>query len=299
MAEMKQWLVLAFFGGLVCLGFIIVYLVSHTRSTLIWGRPLGMLLRRLKKPHKVAWDFTKTIFLVKQPVRFLRQYITLPSTPLPFIEFRNGTKLYLSNCPEDVVTVFQVFVKRVYGSIRKGSEILDIGANIGAYSIYAMRNGASRVYAYEPSRESYALLQKNIEANGFQDNIITFRLAVSGKDGEIIASPVESSCRNKTFSQEARPPNSDLIPTTSLGIILIANELKAIDCVKIDCEGAEYAIVLESPDDLWRRIGEVRMEYHRGRKEDLVEHLSERGYRLVEEDVATPNLGNLWFQRGC
>ena len=70
--------------------------------------------------------------------------------------------------------------------IKKGDVILDIGANIGYYTlIFANIVGKEgRVYAFEPDPENFAILKKNIEINNY-DNVVLIRKAVSNKSGKI------------------------------------------------------------------------------------------------------------------
>ena len=57
----------------------------------------------------------------------------------------------------------------------------DIGANIGAYSLYAALHPGVSVLAFEPGAASYAALCENIEANGRQDSIQAYCVAFSDR----------------------------------------------------------------------------------------------------------------------
>ena len=56
-------------------------------------------------------------------------------------------------------------------SFEENSEFWDIGANIGVYSLYGA-NRKIKVTAFEPSASNYYILTKNIEINGFDDQIL-------------------------------------------------------------------------------------------------------------------------------
>jgi FkbM family methyltransferase len=56
---------------------------------------------------------------------------------------------------------------------------VDIGANIGLYSIYAASMTGARVYAFEPESQNYAELNKNIVMNGLSERITAYCLALS------------------------------------------------------------------------------------------------------------------------
>ena len=57
----------------------------------------------------------------------------------------------------------------------------DIGANIGAYALYAAQRPGVSVLAFEPSAASYAALCRNIEVNGLADRIDAYCLALTGE----------------------------------------------------------------------------------------------------------------------
>ena len=70
--------------------------------------------------------------------------------------------------------------------LRGGDVFVDIGANIGYYTILgAEKIGAGgKVFAFEPEKENFLLLQKNVVANGFTDRVILSNRAISDCAGE-------------------------------------------------------------------------------------------------------------------
>jgi FkbM family methyltransferase len=70
-------------------------------------------------------------------------------------------------------------------SIRKGMVVVDVGANVGYYTLMASRlvGEEGRVFAFEPEPQNYDLLCKNIKANGCR-NVVAERNAVWRKSGE-------------------------------------------------------------------------------------------------------------------
>lgn len=72
------------------------------------------------------------------------------------------------------------------GLIKKGDVVLDIGANIGYYTlIFAREVGPQgRVYAFEPEPTNFAILKRNVEINGYE-NVIMVPKAVSNETGRI------------------------------------------------------------------------------------------------------------------
>lgn len=68
-------------------------------------------------------------------------------------------------------------------AIPAGSRFLDVGANVGMYSIYAAKVRGCQVSAFEPESQNYALLQRNIALNELSDRIRAFCAALSDKYG--------------------------------------------------------------------------------------------------------------------
>jgi FkbM family methyltransferase len=278
----------------LCLFAFLAFCIARAEAPV--GRRPGRIWRRLGSLHRLIWDLTRALLLTRRPFSFVRHYLTLTLPRSRLVEFRNGTRIHLSNCPTDIATVFVVFISRCYGAIAKGSVVVDIGANIGTFAVYAARSGA-RVYAYEPSRGSFELLCKNLDANGLRDRTSVFMTAVTDKDGDSVAFPIESSPENSIGTdKEIEMGTCEIVPTTTLGAILAANHLDAVDCAKIDCEGAEYAIVHGSPVHVWDSIREIKMEYHRSQVPRLIDKLSNCGYSLIAHIPSTSESGYLYFQ---
>ena len=67
-------------------------------------------------------------------------------------------------------------------SFASGDVLWDIGANIGAYSIYSARRGLA-VVSFEPEASSYAILNRNILLNGMDGMISAYCVALTAQSG--------------------------------------------------------------------------------------------------------------------
>ena len=74
----------------------------------------------------------------------------------------------------------------IASQVRQGDVVLDIGANIGYYTLILARlvGETGRVYAFEPDPNNFEFLRKNVRANGYQ-NVIYIKKAVSDKTGPL------------------------------------------------------------------------------------------------------------------
>jgi FkbM family methyltransferase len=194
------------------------------------------------------------------------------------------------------VTVFLIFCRRDYGKITPGSGAVDIGANIGVFSLYAANEGAQVVQAYEPAAESFDLLQRNIKNNGFGAIIFPHRVAVVGKPSPPVWFPRQSSVFNAIDPQAstAKSPDHDKVPTITFAEVV--DNLPAVNMVKMDCEGGEYDIVLNSEDSAFERIKEIRLEIHQGPRQQILDRFEKLGfYRRQFMDEGGE--GYLWLTR--
>lgn len=113
----------------------------------------------------------------------------------------------------------------------KDGVIVDIGANIGTFSIPASKYG--KVYAYEPSPTNFKILQMNIALN--HANVEAFNYAV-GKPG---MDTIETDFSGHSRVGSAGGLNG--VPVESIGFDDIP--VDKINLLKMDCEGGEYNVV--------------------------------------------------------
>ncbi len=227
--------------------------------------------------------FIKSFIIFKNPLSVIFNYIQKESPTDKRIELRNGLKIFLSNHPHDLTTVFLIFAKKEYRGVLKDSIVVDIGANIGAFSLLAAQMSAKKIYAYEPNQKAFIVLQKNILLNGLQHIIIPYRLALSSKENKMIKYPIESSPYNRELTDDDLD-NSELVSTTTLESIMKNNMIDSIDLLKIDCEGCEYDVFFNSTESVISKIKNITMEYHEGlggRGKDLIKYLGKYNFRVT------------------
>ena len=137
---------------------------------------------------------------------------------------------------------------RAASAFRTGGVFLDVGANIGALSIYALRSGAfSEAIAIEPDPHNFAILSRNIALNGFDDRVRAIEAAASAAAGELQlikhrknfgAHSVEARC-------SASAADSICVRALALEDILTQQAIAPdeVSLVKIDVEGHELAVL--------------------------------------------------------
>lgn len=248
----------------------------------------------IKRLPKVIKDLIKMLWwtrLFKQPQNLIKAYFSHTSPPGNCFNLKSGHTIKLSSNTHDSLTVMVIFCRKEYGDIEKDSIVVDIGANIGVFSLYAAINGAKKVYAYEPNPEAFQSLQSNIRINRLEDVIVPFNLGVSGSDNEKIFIKNQSSPYNKV--EHSASLDTVEIDTVSLSTIVNSIGGEGIDLCKIDCEGAEYDVLYNTPDEWLSKIKNVRMEHHDNTKKvSLIEWFLSKGYIQLLDRYSI-----LWFKR--
>lgn len=134
-----------------------------------------------------------------------------------------------------------VLTRYILDRTREGDTVIDIGANIGYYTMLAAQKVGPRgkVIAFEPDPTAFALLEKNAKANGFT-NIVAEQKAVSDAPGIL---KLYLAARNKGDdrifpAEESREAIE--VPAVALDGYLPAGT--HVDFIKIDTQGAEGVI---------------------------------------------------------
>ena len=179
----------------------------------------------------------------------------------------NGKSIQLTLRSDADESVFnEVLIDRDYRildeAIQKAKTIIDVGAHIGAFSIYAATiNPNAQITAYEPELSNFKALKENLKLN-HTANITPKNLAVAGKQGQRTFYISEDS-HNHSLTQDLPNQASETsIQTTTLTQII--QKHGHIDLLKIDCEGAEFEIFAEagSTHEALVQIALIHLEYH-------------------------------------
>lgn len=125
--------------------------------------------------------------------------------------------------------------------LQPGRDYLDIGAWIGPTVLYAARK-ARRVWCFEPDPRAFRHLAWNIELNGL-DNVSALPVALSGETG---------IARMASFGGETGDSMTSLLNTGGDGFAAVTlgwevfatqTDLAGVSLVKMDIEGAEFAVL--------------------------------------------------------
>jgi len=204
-------------------------------------------------------------------------------------ELKDGTKFKVRTNTNDFGIINEIYINKVHHKIireiKDNSIIIDIGAQIGVFSILAAKQAKNvQVYSYEPFEKSYALLIKNIALNRLQKNIHAYKIGI-GKKKEMRKLYINpANVGGHTFYEKTKKYIK--IKTLPLKDIFKKNNLAHCDALKLDCEGAEYDIILNTPRKYLQKIKNISIEYHEyyGDVYELKKVLEKNGFKISFND---------------
>lgn len=148
--------------------------------------------------------------------------------------------------------------------VKKGWICLDIGANIGFYTLTLSKlvGEDGKIYAIEPSQSNYKKLNDNIAINNL-DNCITSNIALSSKSGEFLfsVSPNQNSGWGRLGKWKSAQ-SEVIVNVNTLDDFVIFNNISNIDFLKIDIEGHELEFLQGAKNTLKNGIVKrIMIEY--------------------------------------
>ncbi len=162
--------------------------------------------------------------------------------------------------------------------------VVDIGANVGVFSLFAASKGAGKIYAFEPLPENVGLIYRNFKESSLLEPTV-FQAAVSEKVGKTSFYLGRFDPHGSLLRQSAKEKFTKYIEvrTFTLGHILSKNHINKVDFLKIDAEGSEGKIVMSTPPEVWKKIRKISLEYHDDissvKHEDLRKRLQKMGFK--------------------
>lgn len=199
--------------------------------------------------------------------------------------------------------------ERGYISIKKGDVVIDVGANIGIFSLYAAKKIGSNglVIAIEPEPNTYRMLSMNTRN---YPNIITYNKAIGDRERTLklylsLTNPGEHSLKN--IENEDNYVFVEVIPLDRLVKEL---KLSKLNFIKIDTEGYELEVLRGAKKTLTTFYPSIALEYHSPKDRDnIIRYLKEIRYnkiiffnfsdiaRTLKEDNESESLGFIYAWR--
>ncbi|MCL5875967.1 MAG: FkbM family methyltransferase [Candidatus Dependentiae bacterium] len=182
-------------------------------------------------------------------------------------------------------------IQKFYSLLKQAESdivVFDIGAQTGCFSLLAKYFPHSTWYAFEPIQEAVTALQDNLKLNNI-NNVTALQTAVSDFSGTItLKMPAMNAWGLSTIG--ANPLRFDTVserevPCIDIDSFVRDNNIKKVDFIKIDTEGAELYILRGAKEMIFRDRPVILMEYNKTNmqqcnvtKEEIHHFLIEMGY---------------------
>lgn len=177
----------------------------------------------------------------------------------PRMVFKYKGQRVVYNTPNDVTTIrVRTLLTKEPDTIQwleampAGSTLLDVGANVGMYTMFAAVIRNTTVYAFEPESQNYALLNANIEANQLSGQVLAYPLALSDGaqlDRLYLQNFVQGgSCHS--FAEEVgfdlKPRRAGFVQgaySVSIDQLVDSGSMPVPDFIKLDVDGIEHRVL--------------------------------------------------------
>jgi FkbM family methyltransferase len=211
--------------------------IAAVRRLAAWG-PIGRVLKSPRVEPLIATVLRASP--VRERLRFLARELRPSGEPNRYHLRSNGAAVLVRHGTPDVAALGEVFYEHQYeppeevasflGRLGRPAAILDLGANVGFFAAFAStRFSDARIVTFEPDPANAELLQRTAVANGWDWDVV--EAAAATADGVVpFASGRFTHSRIEEGGAEVRA--LDVMPF-----------LERCDFVKIDIEGAEWAIL--------------------------------------------------------
>ena len=208
-------------------------------------------------------------------------------------------KIFFETSTIDKILFEDVYIKNEYqiGELKETDVVIDIGAHRGYFSKLCLDNGSKNVICFEPEKENYNFLQKNLQE---YSGVKYFNLAIHGPDTKEIDlysyytkynTGLNSAYKLKDYDYK----EYEIQKVKCISLDDILNKLEKVRLIKIDTEGSEFEIIMNSR--LLNKVDEIVGEFHNGMHQkfnliDLKQFLEKNNFKFsFEYDTIGENEG--------
>lgn len=238
-------------------------------ATVVWRHPLSQGRRTGALLRFFGWQLWR---------RFCQRGVE--------VSWSNGERLFLpeySNLAGLIIAcgthepVEHLFLYRL---TRPGDEVIDVGANIGLYTLLLACEGA-RVYAFEPSTQARSVLTHNVMLNGVMSSVRVFPYALGETNG-FAHLTTRFEGRNRIVDEREGTEQVEMI-TLDRWLLREGKNTRRVAFLKIDAEGYDEAVLRGGQTMLARDHPVVLIEVWGG-GQSIRAFLARFGYRTYSFD---------------
>jgi len=273
---------------------------TFEKGSKYWAVPYVGLPGKLTD-HSAFGGFKITFF---EPETLKPQYTI--DIPLNITNFTFPKYFYV---PDDEIGTYvnyaEFFIKDLYKDLVdniKLDTVIDVGANYGVWTDWILSKGAKKVYSLDPNKRCFNAL-KNHFLNRSEVKLINKGLY--NKDGEITFYIKSGSSVTGSINFPPDDAVANTIETISLETLIEQNNIKDIDLLKLDIEGAEYEIFKDIKIETLKKVKNILLEWHYSTKgggnrleEIILPKLKDSGFSVIFRDQSTGKYGNSKMESG-
>lgn len=190
---------------------------------------------------------------------------------LPNLDLINGefiqNRIFLE---QNYFEIFNLSQLRKY--VKENAVILDIGANLGNHTVFfAKECGAKKVYAFEPTRKTFQILEENIRINNLNSIVVAMNIALGEKDTK---ANVIVNTKDAGSNHVEENIDGNVIMNTLDGLSLSDK----IDFIKIDVEGFELEVLKGAKETIAKDHPDIFIEIFNKNYDKVHDLLTQMGY---------------------
>jgi len=122
-----------------------------------------------------------------------------------------------------------------------GDMFIDVGANVGGYSLLAAATPGVDIWAFEPSTSAYQRLLENVSINCLGPRVRLHQVAVGAAAGRVLVSTGQDAGNHVLLPGEAVA--GEVVPMVSLDDVIAPEHRPSVRLIKVDVEGLEEAVL--------------------------------------------------------
>jgi FkbM family methyltransferase len=189
----------------------------------------------------------------------------------------------------DLKAFWQIYLRRVYRVDAKDRNIVDLGANVGIFSLYAARCAPqAQILAVEPFPSTFGRLVATVRDHDLEHRVTCLNAAATGANGVRVMPDAPLPTQRHALASpsfSASVGSGTHVAGKTLEAILDESQIQQADLLKVDIEGSEYEVFLPTSQNVLARIHRIAMEYHGDcapySKQQLFDHLRKAGFTVA------------------
>jgi len=179
----------------------------------------------------------------------------------------------------------------IVNNIKEADVFIDVGANIGYFSMLAAKQKVKKILAFEPVPKTFDMLTLNIRHNNFNDIIKAFNIALGSKE-HVVKCISSLGPKNHIEYQKNNIHTGlstiDIKISTLDRLLKDEKEVKSVDFIKIDVEGYEYEFLQGARETIGvfkpmilMEIEEHRLAKYNASAQQVFDFLSDLDYKYL------------------